>query len=378
MAIVLDKKNNKYYINYKITLPNGDRKNVNIKNKTWIASGLNHVTKRYMESIEKKEIEKDKAKRVETYHSGENMNLGELIDLFNRVQKSLKIDDETIYNYNLCYKKYLYQIANAYTQADKVFTISNVDNFRILITSQGFKDRTINNKLVAVKKLVSFAKSRKLISRTMADDAIDLLAPIKETDRSASENNFFHNGEEDLRKFINSFNEVDVEWRVPVLTMFYGALRIGEWQAITREDCDFENCTILINKQIDNHGKLKNKTKTGQDKMIRLPRPFMEELKQYVIDKGINPHEEIFIGVHGGHVSRHAIRNLLERHLELAGLPHLTPHGLRHSFATRMFDKGYDVKEVQMHLGHKSMDTTMKYYIHYTQSKANKDIDDLL
>ena len=43
-----------------------------------------------------------------------------------------------------------------------------------------------------------------------------------------------------------------------------------------------------------------------------------------------------------------------------------------------MFDKGYDVKEVQKHLGHASMETTMKYYIHYTEIKALKNHDDLL
>lgn len=47
-------------------------------------------------------------------------------------------------------------------------------------------------------------------------------------------------------------------------------------------------------------------------------------------------------------------------------------------FATRMFDRGYDVKEVQEHLGHASMETTMKYYIHYTKTKQKRNIDDLM
>lgn len=47
-------------------------------------------------------------------------------------------------------------------------------------------------------------------------------------------------------------------------------------------------------------------------------------------------------------------------------------------FATGMFDRGYDVKEVQEHLGHASMETTTKYYIHYTKTKQKRNIDDLM
>lgn len=72
------------------------------------------------------------------------------------------------------------------------------------------------------------------------------------------------------------------------------------------------------------------------------------------------------------------LRNMLDKHVKISSLQHITPHGLRHSFATRIFDKGYDIKEVQMHLEHKSMDTTMRYYIHFTNSKSEKDRNDLL
>ena len=256
--------------------------------------------------------------------------------------------------------------------------MEHVDDFRVNLTSKGLKEKTVNNKLVAVKNLLKFAKKRKYLSREMADDAIDLLEPLKETSRISDRDNFFVNGEDDFRKFISSFEEIDSEWRIPVLTLFYGALRIGEWQAITLNCLDFENCFIIVKKQISNHGSLKDHTKTGHDRIVRMPVSFMKELHEYVSARETNPDEYIFCGANNAHVSRHKIRDIVNKHLELAGLQHITLHGLRHSFATRMFDKGYDVKEVQEHLGHTSMDTTMKYYIHYTQSKKNKDLEDLL
>lgn len=379
MAIVIDKKRNRYYINYKYTAILGERLNVNIRDKTWIVSGVGHVTKRYMQSIEKTEIAKDKAKRDSDNHlEDKGLKLEDLIKLFFSVEAANNLDYETLYSYNLNNKNYLFKIIPQNTPVKRTFTVTNMDKYRILLSEQGFVDRTINNKLVCVRKLIKFGIVRKFIPRETGAEAIDLLAPIKERKRSVQFSNFFQNGNDDFQKFIHTFDEEDKHWRIPVLTLFYGALRIGEWQAIRRWKCDFEKCVILINSQIDNHGREKKYTKNGEDKLVKFPKPFMDELKKYVDDRQISNNEFIFIGERGGHMSRHALRNMLDKHVKISGLQHITPHGLRHSFATRMFDKGYDIKEVQMHLGHKSMDTTMRYYIHFTNSKSEKDRNDLL
>lgn len=377
MAIIKDLKRNCYYINYKYKTPTGEWKNANIKNKEWKINGDNRVGIRYMQSIEHAEIEKDKAKRNYAWHSGENVTLGELCEGFYRVIKSEGIDEDTIYNYKLAFKNYLFPLIPPTTEVDKAFTMSNMDAFRVALTSKGLKEHTINNKLVSVKNLLKYARKRKYISRDMADDAIDLLAPVRESDRISERDNFFSNGEEDVRKFIDTFESEDVEWRIPVLTLFYGAFRIGEWQALIKNAINFDNDFIVVCRQINGHGQLKDHTKT-KDRIVKLPHSFMEELKCYVDERSINDDEYIFSGVHGAHVSRHFIRDLVNKHLDMAGIEHITLHGLRHSFATRMFDKGYDVKEVQAHLGHSSMETTMKYYIHYTETKKKKDLEDLL
>ena len=378
MAICKDLKRNKYYINYKWKTPNGTYKSENIKNKEWIIEGTNKISIKYLRSIEQNEIAKDMEKKKYNYHEGGDMSLGCLIDMFCNVMLTQSLDKETVNNYKSAFKNYLLPIIPAHTQVDKCFTTSNIDKFRINLTSNGFSASTVNNKLVAVKKLIEFAKKRKLISRDMADDSIDLLEPLKKQNRRLQTNNYFKNGEEDLRKFIDSFSEVDQEWRIPILTMFYGALRIGEWQAITLNDCDFQKCTIHINKQIDNHGNIKMKTKTGEEKTIRLPSLFMDQLYNYVQELKINHNQYIFIGAHGSHIGRNTVRRILNKHIEMCNLPHLTPHGLRHSFATRMFDKGYDLKEIQTHLGHASMETTMNYYLHLTQKNIENRFNDLL
>ena len=98
----------------------------------------------------------------------------------------------------------------------------------------------------------------------------------------------------------------------------------------------------------------------------------------YISENSVNPDGFVFSVSPGKPVSRMTVRRIVNRHLSMAGLEHITLHGLRHSMATRMFDRGYDVREVQEQLGHSSMDTTMDFYIHYTESKRKKDLDDLL
>lgn len=377
MAIAKDKNNNKYYITYKYKIPTGEWKTANIKNKSWIIEGPGKVGIKYMRLIERDEIEKDKRKRDYSFHEEDSIKLSELVDQFKKVMLSQGMDKDTVYSYHLSIKNYMYPICPPESPCDHVFSQRNIDLIRGNMISKGISSRTINMKLNAIEKLINFAKKRKYISRNIADDCIELLDRVKErkkiTDKS---NNFFENGETDLRAFENSFDEIDSDWRVPIFTMFYGALRIGEWQALKVSDVDFKKGIILISKQMNNSGELKNHTKSGNDRLIRLPTPFMSEIKKYIDDRYLNKNDFLFQGSRGKHCGRTTLRRMVDKHLELANLSHITIHGLRHSFATRMFDKGYDIKEVQEHLGHSSMNTTMQYYIHYT--KRQKNIDDLL
>lgn len=377
MAIVKDKTRNKYYITYKWKTPNGEWKNVNIRNKDWNIEGKDKVGIRYMQSIERDEIEKDKAKKQYAWHEDETIKLEELVEQFYQVMLSQGIDKDTIYSYQLSIKNYLYPICPPTHTCEMAFTQRNIDLIRANLINKKLSSHTINIKLNVIEKLLTFAKKRKYINRDIAEDCIDLLDRVKERKRITDKSyNFFEKGEEDLRAFENSFKEVDSHWRVPVFTMFYGALRIGEWQALKVSDVDFTNGIIIISKQMNNKGELKTHTKSGNDRIVRLPAPFMKEIESFVKERMLDKDDFLFQGSRGNHCGRMTLRRIVDKHLELANLSHITIHGLRHSFATRMFDKGYDIKEVQEHLGHTSMNTTMQYYIHYT--KRQKNIDDLM
>ena len=69
------------------------------------------------------------------------------------------------------------------------------------------------------------------------------------------------------------------------------------------------------------------------------------------------------------------INNILERHCQNVKIPTVTIHGLRHTHASLLLFGGVSIASVAKRLGHSSMNTTEKTYLHIIQELENKDID---
>lgn len=83
----------------------------------------------------------------------------------------------------------------------------------------------------------------------------------------------------------------------------------------------------------------------------------------------------LFLNKNGGRLSTRSVRRKLDKYLIEAGLdPSISPHSLRHSFATHLLDNGADLRSVQELLGHQSLSTT-QIYTHLTSSRLRNAYD---
>ena len=83
----------------------------------------------------------------------------------------------------------------------------------------------------------------------------------------------------------------------------------------------------------------------------------------------------VFLNKHGEPLSTRSVRRKLDKYLVQAGLdPGISPHTLRHSFATHLLNNGADLRSVQELLGHQSLSTT-QIYTHLTTSRMKEVYD---
>jgi len=87
------------------------------------------------------------------------------------------------------------------------------------------------------------------------------------------------------------------------------------------------------------------------------------------------PTTRVFLNKHGQSLSTRSVRRKLDKYLEAAGLdPGISPHTLRHSFATHLLNNGADLRSVQELLGHQSLSTT-QIYTHLTTARVKEAYD---
>jgi integrase/recombinase XerC len=152
-------------------------------------------------------------------------------------------------------------------------------------------------------------------------------------------------------------------------TIYSGGLRIGELVSINMEDLDEFSHAIRIRGK----GKKERLAPLGAKAMEAIGvylASFRRELAAPVPGKG-----PLFVNRAAKRLSERSIRRKLDKYLLMAGIPiHISPHALRHSFATHMLNAGADLRSVQEMLGHESLSTT-QIYTHLTTTRLKEVYD---
>lgn len=153
-----------------------------------------------------------------------------------------------------------------------------------------------------------------------------------------------------------------------MLELLYGTgLRISELINVKINDINQVNATIICFGK----GRKERIIPIG-DYIIDSINNYLKVRDQFLI-KGSNDY--LFLNNHGVKLSRQGFNKLLHKLLISKNLPtNITPHTLRHSFATHMLEYGADLKSIQELLGHSDISTT-KIYTHISKNKVSRDYD---
>ena len=121
--------------------------------------------------------------------------------------------------------------------------------------------------------------------------------------------------------------------------------------------------------------------KGRKERLVPLGRAAREWVQRYEEDvrrslvRGRPPAAELFLSQRGGRLSRMGLWGIVRRHALTAGVERtLTPHVLRHSFATHLLERGADLRALQAMLGHADISTT-QIYTHVTRERLRKVYD---
>jgi integrase/recombinase XerC len=140
-----------------------------------------------------------------------------------------------------------------------------------------------------------------------------------------------------------------------ILELLYGSgIRVGELASLRRGDLSLESGTVRV---------------TGKGRKVRvapLGAVAASAIRDYLAGrdaKAPSGHDSpLFLNARGGPLTARSVARVLDASMTRAGLSrHLSPHGMRHSFATHLLESGADLRAIQEMLGHSSLSTTQRY-----------------
>ncbi len=142
--------------------------------------------------------------------------------------------------------------------------------------------------------------------------------------------------------------------------LYATGLRVSEAAGLDLEDVDFASRLL----RVVGKGNKERIAPFGEEagEALSAYLPVRQERRRVALEAGDDDGEPVFVNARGGRLTTRSMARLLKIRLRAAGLSaEISPHALRHSFATHLLEAGADLRAIQELLGHASLSTTQKY-----------------
>ncbi len=250
------------------------------------------------------------------------------------------------------YRRDLGQLA-AYLESREL-ALSRVDNVHIRgfmaeLHERKLKRSSLARKLAAVRSFFQFCVKK----GWLAENPARIVATPKQDKRVPS---FL--SEEEVTGFLEtprSGRPLDLRDRAILELLYATGIRVSELVGINQEDVNFKERLIRI------RGKGK------KERLVPFGRIAGERMTAYLgvrptLLKGEVGEKALFLNYQGSRLTARSVERIVDKYIRLTAVRRkISPHSLRHSFASHLLSRGADLRVIQELLGHESLATTQKY-----------------
>lgn len=238
-----------------------------------------------------------------------------------------------------------------------------IRNFLAHLAEQSYSAATMARKIATLRSFFKWAEKRSLV----ASNPMTLIRTPKQAKRLPKAISI-----EQIEQLLAAPDDRDLlgcRDRAMLETLYSTGIRVSELVALDLGDLDLENEALRI------HGKGRKEriVPMGSHALAATVR-YIERVRSDSRFSGAwredaGTRKPLFLNKHCKRLSSRSVRRKLDKYLKQVGLdPSISPHTLRHSFATHLLDNGASLRDVQEMLGHQSLNTT-QVYTHLTAQR---------
>ena len=218
-----------------------------------------------------------------------------------------------------------------------------IRDYLVYLYSKKYTNKTICRHISSLRSFFKYL----LLNKKITDNPMLLITNPKLEKKLP--NFLYYNDLEKILESPDQSNFFGIRDELIIELMYATGIRVSELVNIKVKDIDFIKKTI----QIFGKGK--------KERIVLFGNKTLELIKKYLNESEFN-HEYLILNQRGKKITERGIRLILEKNVRKSGVKtHVTPHTIRHTFATHMLNEGANLVTVQELLGHENLATTQVY-----------------